>query len=273
MGFTKLDEGIIFSSVMLEPPDVFKVWITMLAMCKGDGICRASSVGISAVSRLDLDVVERAIVILESPDKRSRSTNDDGRRIRRIDGGYEIINYMKYRELSTSEAEAKRKWEKRHCPDLSGHIRKTPDSSASTSASASASTSASSVDVQLPRSPAADVIRAQMSSHLRRVAEAYPLKSAFKASTYEWAQTTAGMSFEQEAEFADKCIAAITRQSKGDRWKDKQYIPELRNWLRDGRWDDAPIKKDDPLARRANKYLREHPEDRPEGWVDQYEGE
>jgi hypothetical protein len=40
---------------------------------------------------------------LESPDPLSRSTNDDGRRIERIDGGYRIINYLKYREYTYSD--------------------------------------------------------------------------------------------------------------------------------------------------------------------------
>lgn len=134
MGFTKLDEGILLSSIMQESPEVFKVWIALLAACKEDGVARVSPSGIAAVCFLPIDGVRSIFEKLSSPDQDSRSVNDDGRRIRRVDGGWEIINYQKYRELSTKEKEARRKWEsRRKCPDMSGQIRTTPDCSASAS--------------------------------------------------------------------------------------------------------------------------------------------
>jgi hypothetical protein len=139
MGFTKLDEGILMSSVMAEDSNTFKVWIALLASCKEDGISRVSTIGLASHCFLTLDIVKQAIKKLESPDTESRSTNDEGKRIRRVDGGFEIINYQKYREMTYSETEAKRKYIKRNCPDISGHVQKVPDYSASASASASAS--------------------------------------------------------------------------------------------------------------------------------------
>jgi hypothetical protein len=138
MGFTKLDEGILLSSIMQEDSDTFKVWIALLAACKEDGIARVSSVGISAVCFLTLETVKKSLEKLSSPDSESRSLNDDGRRIERIDGGFKIINYHKYRELSLKEREAQRKWNSRHKSEMSGSVRTTPDSSASASASSSA---------------------------------------------------------------------------------------------------------------------------------------
>ena len=91
---------------MAEPAETFKVWIAILASCDADGIARVSSVFLSSVCHLDLGVIDTAILTLEGPDSRSRSTNDDGRRIRRIDGGFEVINYNKYREFSYSKKSA-----------------------------------------------------------------------------------------------------------------------------------------------------------------------
>lgn len=102
MGFTKLDSGILQSSIMAENSDVFKVWIAFLASCNQDGIAEVSAIFISSVCHLPIDTVKKAIERLSLPDDTSRSLNDDGRRLRRIDGGYEVINYLKYREFTYS---------------------------------------------------------------------------------------------------------------------------------------------------------------------------
>lgn len=106
MGFTKLDENIIRSSIMHEDPYVFKVWICLLAGCKKNGISDFSIPGIASHCFLTIEEVESAIEVLSSPDKYSRSINDEGRRIRRVDGGFEVINYMKYREYNYSDKTA-----------------------------------------------------------------------------------------------------------------------------------------------------------------------
>ncbi len=103
MGFTKLDSGILQSSIMAEDPSTFKVWIAFLASCGPDGVAKVSSVFISSICHLSIDSVDLAIEILSKPDSRSRSINDDGKRIKRVDGGYYIINYLKYRSFNYSD--------------------------------------------------------------------------------------------------------------------------------------------------------------------------
>jgi hypothetical protein len=56
-----------------------------------------------------MDATETAIKRLSSPDPASRSTVAKGRRIRRVDGGFEVINYHVYRSTSLRDAEAERK--------------------------------------------------------------------------------------------------------------------------------------------------------------------
>lgn len=145
MGFTKLDERILQSSIMAESAITFKVWITLLAACRQNGVAYVSSVYIASIAHLPLKKVDESLLRLESPDVNSRSLRDDGRRIRRVDGGYEIINYSAYRDAALKDAEAERKRvyreRKSDCPDKSGRC---PDSSASASASESVSDSASS---------------------------------------------------------------------------------------------------------------------------------
>ena len=102
MAFTKLDSGILRSSIMSEPADVFKVWIALLASVDADGIARVSATFLSAACYLPLETVREALDKFSRPDPDSRSVSSDGRRAVRVDGGYRIINYEKYREFSYS---------------------------------------------------------------------------------------------------------------------------------------------------------------------------
>jgi len=139
MGFTKLDEGILQSSIMAERSDVFKVWIAILASAGSDGIARVSSVFLSSACHLSQRVTDHALEILSAPDPRSRSLADDGRRIRRVDGGYFLTNYEKYREFTYSdnpESVRKREYRSRKREEANpGHSGTCPGHSASASAS------------------------------------------------------------------------------------------------------------------------------------------
>lgn len=121
MGFTKLDERILQSSIMAEKAEVFKVWIALLASCRQNGIADVSSTFLAAACHLPQKTVDNAIEVLSSPDSHSRSLADDGRRIKRVDGGYFVINYDKYRAFSvvgdpdSPGAKRTKRWrEKRH---------------------------------------------------------------------------------------------------------------------------------------------------------------
>jgi hypothetical protein len=141
MGFTKLDNRILQSSIMAEDPFTFKIWITLLAACGADGIAECSAMYLESICRIPIDQVKKSLEKLMSCDENSRSTNDDGKRIERVDGGYRIINYLKYRDLSLKSSEAERKRLYRQNikrPEVSGHC---PDSSASISSSVSVSSS------------------------------------------------------------------------------------------------------------------------------------
>lgn len=114
MGFTKLDEGLMESSLMRESSETFKVFIVMLSRTHPDGIARLSATFLSAVCCLPQDVVDASLKTLESPDPYSRSANDEGRRIRRVDGGYKILNYKRYRyykyDLNPQENKRREAW-------------------------------------------------------------------------------------------------------------------------------------------------------------------
>lgn len=98
-GFTKLFNTIITSSIWNEDSETRIVWITMLALSNKEGIVNASVSGLAVMARLPVESCKKAIEKLSSPDSDSRTLEKEGRRIEKVDGGWRIINYVKYRNL------------------------------------------------------------------------------------------------------------------------------------------------------------------------------
>lgn len=100
--FVKLFEKTLDSSIWLESPTTFKVWITFLLSMDPDGFCGFASVENLAVrANLKPCHVRSAVAILESPDKRSSGAEFEGRRIERVQGGWMVLNAKKYRKISS----------------------------------------------------------------------------------------------------------------------------------------------------------------------------
>ena len=103
MGFTKLDEGILQSSIMAADPVTFKVWIAILAAAGSDGIARVAPTFLASVCRLPVERVRRALDELEGPDPDSRTPTKNGSRIERCEGGWLVLNHAKYRGWTYSQ--------------------------------------------------------------------------------------------------------------------------------------------------------------------------
>ena len=104
--FVKLFSSILDSSIWAEDDATVRVWITMLAMCDRNGMVWASSSGIAARARKTPEETRAALALLSAPDPDSRTLAHEGRRVERVDGGYLVLNYAKYRE--TRDAEERR---------------------------------------------------------------------------------------------------------------------------------------------------------------------
>jgi len=112
MTFTKLFSSITESTIWIESANVRLVWITMLAMSDSKGRVWASVPGLANRARVPVEDVEEALHKFTSPDKYSRTPDNDGRRIEKIDGGWRLLNHAKYREIRDTEAikESKRNY-------------------------------------------------------------------------------------------------------------------------------------------------------------------
>jgi hypothetical protein len=95
----------------------------MLAMADRNGRIWASLPGLAYRARVTVEECAEALAKFESPDKHSRTKENEGRRIEQIDGGWRILNYLKYRSIRDEESikEAKRKYinTKRHVEKVS----------------------------------------------------------------------------------------------------------------------------------------------------------
>lgn len=118
MPFTKLfGHRLMTSSLWLEPPDVLKLFLSMLFQADETGLVSITGVKtLAASAEMNLEATERALAILEAPDPASRSRDQDGRRVVRVEHplpGWMVVNARRYRHAQTKhqafDAERKRK--------------------------------------------------------------------------------------------------------------------------------------------------------------------
>lgn len=119
-GFTKLFSDILRSSVWSESVEIRIVWITMLAMADRNGNVFSSVPGLAKEAGVGIEVAVEAVNRFLSPDPYSRSKEHEGRRIEEIQGGWRLLNYLRYRERRDSEetrignAQRQRRYRQRH---------------------------------------------------------------------------------------------------------------------------------------------------------------
>lgn len=102
-GYTKLFSSILASTIWRAPDKTRIVWITMLAMADKDGIVDGSVPGLADMARVNLKDCAQAIQELSDPDEYSRTTDFEGRRIQKVDGGWQILNHAKYRHKMSAD--------------------------------------------------------------------------------------------------------------------------------------------------------------------------
>jgi hypothetical protein len=98
-GWTPLWSSIVDSSVWCESKDVKILWITFLAKKDKNGFVAASVPGMAKAAGLTNEECLKALRVLESPDLMSSSKEHEGRRIRKVEHGWIILNHFVYRDL------------------------------------------------------------------------------------------------------------------------------------------------------------------------------
>ena len=97
----------IFDSSIAEDWQTRVVFQDMLILADKDGVVDMTPTSIARRTNVPLETVLAAIPKLEAPDHSSRTPDQDGRRIARLDAhrdwGWQIVNYAKYRESASKE--------------------------------------------------------------------------------------------------------------------------------------------------------------------------
>lgn len=96
--FVKLFDTIITSSIWQEDDQTRILWITLLALKNKDGKVFADPRWLAKVANIPFNKCQQCLQKLQSPDKLSRTPDNDGRRIEEIQGGWFILNSKLYRE-------------------------------------------------------------------------------------------------------------------------------------------------------------------------------
>lgn len=123
------------------------VFTNLLAHCDKDGIADIHPRAIAEEVGLSIEQVRAALDVLESPDSESRSPEEHGRRIIRMDEhrawGWRVVNYCKYRSIRNEEdrreqnREAQARWRNKNKP-ASAEVSRNQPQSAHTEAEAEA---------------------------------------------------------------------------------------------------------------------------------------
>lgn len=97
---------ILDSSIWVkESKETRLVWIALLAMKDSEGKVMAAVVGLADRAKVEPEECKVALKVLLSPDPDDSSGVEQGRRIREIPGGWQIVNHDLYRFSTETKRE------------------------------------------------------------------------------------------------------------------------------------------------------------------------
>jgi len=267
MPFVKLDCGILNSTLWFER-DCREVFITALLMAEPReltepsaqievdsleptgwqvppgwyGFVEAAGIGIIHRARVDETLGREALRRLGSPEVSSRSPEFDGRRLVRVDGGYIILNYMKYRERDYTTAARSKRYRER----LASHRDATqPHRDAVIKRGVTRDITQAEAEAEAEAEVKVDQVQEQTHAPTARLVKvphpgfpefwtAYPKRKAKADAEKAWAQMKPDLS---------AVLSALQWQCQQPGWlKDKgQFIPYPASWLRARSWEDEPF--------------------------------
>jgi hypothetical protein len=98
MSWTPLFSDIVLSSIWGEKDSTRVVWVTLLALKDRNGFVGSSLPGLARAANVGLEECREALDRLMAPDPLSRSKEYGGRRIEEAEGGWLVLNHLKYRD-------------------------------------------------------------------------------------------------------------------------------------------------------------------------------
>ena len=100
MGYVKIHDVMLMSSIMEEPVHIRWAWIAILLITNEDGLVYGTSVSLARRANVSLAEMDEALHLLTSPDSMSSSQKEDGRRLVSVsEKVWRVVNYGKWNHL------------------------------------------------------------------------------------------------------------------------------------------------------------------------------
>ena len=103
MSYCKISSSILASTIWLESIETKVLWITILVMKDQYGEVRASIPGLARMAGISVEGCREGLQILMSPDPDSSTKDDNGARLKPIEGGWLVINHEKHIKITSLE--------------------------------------------------------------------------------------------------------------------------------------------------------------------------
>ena len=242
-----MDSGITESTLWMRDDDTLRVWIALLSKCDAGGYARVAAPAMAHICRMvktdgtpDVERFERVIDGLCAPDQYSRCSDNEGRRVAVVEGGYVVLSYEKYRDMKTrAQTPAERKQAQRERERASDLVRDvTPTVTESHDLHESHDVTPDEKQKQIADTDEKG-IRAKTDSRVSGFEEfwkVYPKKRGKRDAEKAWKQTA------KERPENGAIVQAVQDQTGWESWKKSggQFIPYPASWLRAGCWQDEP---------------------------------
>jgi len=199
------------------------------------GFVPAAGIGIIDRAKVPHEKGYAALEKLGSPESGSRSQEFEGRRLVRIDGGYLVLNYMKYRERDYTTAERSARYRARLKAKASLRDVTTPHRDITQAEEeVDAEVEAKSREIPKDKIKPIRASRSVVDADFNRFWALYPKKKSKGSALKAWAQMQPPI---------DAIVSALGWQVNQPGWKKDggQFIPFPATWLRARGWEDEPF--------------------------------
>lgn len=234
-GFTKLFSSLVTSTIWQEDDKTRILWITMLAIADWKGVVDASLPGLAKLANMSIPDCEKALLILKSPDEYSRTQKYEGRRVKKVKGGWQIINYRQYREKGRSKERTEYMRIKQ--AERRGKLRQPK----STKVNQPKPIAEADTDTDVEEEAVSKEEKKDLSADADEIYQVYPRKvgkpKAIKAINKALTQTTPLDLLIKVKQYAELVAD-----------KDKKYIPHPATWFNEERYNDDPAEADPKTA-------------------------
>ncbi len=228
--FTKLVSSLPESTVWCEPYATRIVWVTMLAMADRHGRVWGSVPGLARRSGVTLEECEAALHTFLSPDKHSRTPDNEGRRVAAINGGWLLLNYAKYRAMR--DGEGRKQYMREYMANRRNEL--TSKQEQLTVGHGKPPLAQAEAEAEAERSKPSRASRSVLNGAFTEFWQAYPRKKSKGDAEKAW------LKLKPDEALSGKILAAVARAKVSPDWRREggKFIPYPATWLNAKGWED-----------------------------------